>query len=108
MPLPLDRGIFFVFTICCCFGGEVVAVVGFVVTNVCCVGDDEDSADVLCGVGTADARPGFTVLTIPHMRASVVLTTFKSGLLGSHILALSSSDIGLLTFGGDDVMEDDC
>jgi hypothetical protein len=86
-------------------GGAVVAIVGFVVT-VRCVGDD--TTDVLCDVGTADARPGFTVLAIPHMRASVVLTTFRSGLLGSHILALSSSDIGLLTFGGDDVTEGDC
>ena len=105
MPLPLDRGILFVFVICCCLGGAVVAVVGFVVT-VCCVGDDEDSADVLCDVGTADARPGFTVLAMPHMRASVVLTTFRSGLLGSHILALSSSDIDVLTPA--DVTEDGC
>jgi hypothetical protein len=76
-------------------GGAVVAVVGFVVT-VCCVGDDEDSADVLCDVGTADARPGFTVLAMPHMRASVVLTILRSGLLGLHIFALISGDIALL------------
>jgi hypothetical protein len=47
------------------------------------------------------------------MRASVVLTTLRSGLLGSHIFALSSDDIGLLTelpVGGDNVgeEEDDC
>jgi hypothetical protein len=101
--------------ICCCFGAATVVVGGFVVI-VCCVGggggdddDDDDTADV----GGADGNEGFTVLGIPHMRASVVLTTLRSGLLGSHIFALSSDDIGLLTellVGGDNVgeEEDDC
>jgi hypothetical protein len=86
--------------------------VGFVVTVCCCVGDDE-TADV-CGGVAADIKYGFTVLGIPHMRDSVVLTTFRLGLLGLHIFALSSGDIGLLRellVGGDDadnVGEDDC
>jgi len=92
--------------ICCCFGA---ATAGFVVI-VCCVdGGDDDTADV----GGVDGNEGFTVLGIPHMRASVVLTTLRSGLLGSHIFALSSDDIALLTelpVGGDNVgeEEDDC
>jgi hypothetical protein len=52
---------------------------------------------------------------IPHMRASVVLTTLRLGLLGSHIFALSSGNIGLLRelpIGGDGAdnvgEEDDC
>ena len=94
--------------ICCCVGA---ATAGFVVI-VCCVdGGDDDTADVW-GV---DGNEGFTVLGIPHRRASVVLTTLRSGLLGSHIFALSSDDIGLLTelpVGEDNVgeeeVEDDC
>ena len=44
------------------------------------------------------------------MRDSVVLTTLRSGLLGSHIFALSSDDIDLLTelpVGGDNVGEEE-
>jgi hypothetical protein len=64
---------------------------GFVID--CGVGSGgDDIADV---GGVAD-NEGFTVLGIPHIRDSVVLTTLRSGLLGSHIFALSSGDIGLL------------
>jgi hypothetical protein len=91
----------------------VADVVGFVVV-VCCVGDvdddDDDTADVAAGVDADDNKDGFTVLEIPHIRASVVLTTLRSGLLGSHIFALSSDDIGLLRelpVGGDNVGEEE-
>ena len=91
--------------ICCCFGAATVAV-----GDGCIGGGIDDTADVV-GV---DGDEGFTVLGIPHRRDSVVLTTLRSGLLGSHIFALSSDDIGLLTelpVGGDNVGEeedDDC
>ena len=52
----------------------------------------------------ADANGGFTVLAIPHMRASVVLTILRSGLLGLHIFALSSGDIIVLG----ELAVDDC
>ena len=55
--------------------------------------DDDATGD---GWGVDDGKPGFTVLGIPHIRASVVLTTLRSGLLGSHIIALISGDIDLL------------
>jgi hypothetical protein len=91
--------------ICCCFGAATVVV------GDGCIGGDDDTADV----GGVDGNEGFTVLGIPHMRDSVVLTTLRSGLLGSHIFALSSDDIGLLTelpVGEDNVgeeeVEDDC
>jgi hypothetical protein len=53
------------------------------------------------------------VFGIPHIRASVVLTIFKPGLLGSHIFALISCDIvvlrGLPVAARDNgVGEDDC
>jgi hypothetical protein len=100
-------------TCCCCFGVVVtlaaVVVVGFVV---CCGGDDDDdnTADVGGGgVADDDTKGGFTVFGIPHIRASVVLTTLRLGLLGSHIFDLSSADIvGVLSelllpaAGGDD------
>src|SRR5919197_6781530 len=82
--------VLFIVVICCCFKGAAAVVVGFV--NVCCV--DDDTVDV-CGVA-ADAKGGFTVFGIPHICASVVLTTLRLGLLGSHIFALGSDDIGLL------------
>ncbi len=102
--LALVLFLFVVTICCCCFGVGVAAfvadVVGFVVV-VCCIGDvdeddDDTAADVDGGVAADDNKDGFTVLEIPHMRASVVLTTLRSGLLGSHIFALSSGDIGLL------------
>jgi hypothetical protein len=107
--------VLFVVAICfCCFGGAAtlaaVVVVGFVAVGGVV---DDDIADV-GGGGVADNEGGFSVFGIPHTRASVVLTTFRLGLLGSHIFALSSSDIGLLRelpVGDDDVDnvgEDDC
>jgi hypothetical protein len=99
----------------------VADIIGFV--DVSCVGDgdedDEDTAaDVDGGVAADDNKDGFTVLGILHIRASVVLTTLRSGLLGSHIFALSSDDITLLDelpllrlpaacVGGDDDDTDD-
>jgi hypothetical protein len=112
--LPVDREtvlllLFVVVVCCCCFGGVVatLAIAGFVV--VCCGGDDDDATDV----GGVVDKEGFTVFGIPHMRASVVLTTLRLGLLGSHIFALSSADIVVvlreLAAAGDDdeVGEDD-
>ena len=92
--------LFEVFT-CCCFGGVAVfvaTVVDFVVVVCCADGDDDDddTADV-DGIAADDAKGGFTVFAIPHMRDSVVLITLRSGLLGSHIFALSSDDIELLS-----------
>jgi hypothetical protein len=101
--LPVGRKmalvlLFEVFT-CCCFGEVVVfvaTVVDFVVV-VCCVdGDDDDDTADVGGVAVDDATGGFTVFGIPNMFYSVVLTTLRLGLLGSHIFALSSGDIGLL------------
>jgi hypothetical protein len=89
----------FVLAICCCFGAATLAaavVVGFVDFVICCgsVADD-------------DNKGGFTVFEIPHIFDSVVLTTFRLGLLGLHIFALSSGDIivslsELPAAGGDD------
>jgi len=94
----------------CCFGGVAVfvaVVVDFVVV-VCCVDGDDDTADV-GGVAADDAKGGFTVFGIPHIFDSVVLTTLRVGLLGSHIFALSSDDIGLPDGGSDDDDNDgDC
>jgi hypothetical protein len=84
----------FVVTSCGCFGAVIFAAVGFD-TNVCCRGDDDDK-DCICGVA-AEPKGGFIVLGIPHIRASVVLTTFRPGLLGSHIFDLSSTDMDLLS-----------
>jgi len=52
----------------------------------------------------ADAKDGFTVFEMPQIRASVVLTTLRSGLLGLHIFALSSGDIIVLG----ELAVDDC
>ena len=98
-----------VVAICCfCFGADTLAAgVGFVVVVV------EDTADV--GGVAVDNEGGFSVFGMPHIFDSVVLTTLRLGLLGSHIFALSSADIGLIgelpAAGGDDVDnvgEDDC
>src|SRR6187200_2013951 len=87
-----------VVVICCCFGKappveieiavSLLVVVGFVVV-VCCGGggDDDDTADVGGGVA-ADNEGDFTVFGIPQIVDSVVLTTLRLGLLGSHIFAL--------------------
>jgi hypothetical protein len=72
---------------------------------------DDDTADV-GGVGAGNEC--FTVFGIPHICASVVLTTLRLGLLESHIFALSSGDSELvreLPIGGDDAGTagaDDC
>ena len=78
--------------------------VGFVVAVCWGVGDDIDDVD-----GIAVVVVFFTVLEIPHIRASVVLTTLRLGLLGSHIFDLSSADIVVVlselllpAAGGDD------
>jgi hypothetical protein len=99
---------------CCCFGRAATlpaVVVGFVVV-VCCGGgdDDDDTADVDGGVA-ADNEGGFTVFGIPQIVDSVVLTTLRLGLLGSHIFALISDEIVLLSellspAAGDD--DDNC
>jgi len=87
------------------------------VVVVCCVdgGDDGDDTADVGGVTTDDAKGGFTVFAIPHMRDSVVLIILRSGLLGSHIFALISGDIVVLGElevndgdGADNVGEDDC
>jgi hypothetical protein len=57
-------------------------------------GCDADTTDVV-GVA-AVVVVSFTDFGIPHMRASVVLTTLRLGLPGSHIFALSSDDIAVL------------
>ena len=111
--LPVDREtvlllLFVLVVCCCCFGGVVakLAIAGFVV--VCCSGDDDDIADV---GGVADNEGGFTVFGIPHICDSVVLTTLRLGLLGSHIFDLSSGDIDLLDkppVGGNNEVEDGC
>jgi len=102
---------------CCCFGVVVtlavvvVVVVGFVV--VCWGGDDDDDDDNTADVGGVaaddDTKGGFTVLAIPHICDSVVLTTLRLGLVGSHIFDLSSADIVVVlselllpAAGGDD------
>jgi hypothetical protein len=100
---------------CCCFGRAATlpaVVVGFVVV-VCCGGDDDDiTADVGGGIA-ADNEGGFTVFGIPQIVDSVVLTTLRLGLLGSHIFALISDEIVVLlsellspAAGDDD--DDDC
>ena len=79
----------------------IFADVGFVV-GACCIDGDGDTADAF-GV-FADDVFDFTVRGIPHIRDSVALTTFRLGLVGSHIFALSSGDIDLpieLLVGGD-------
>jgi hypothetical protein len=112
-----------VVAICCCFGKappveieiavSLLVVVGFVVV-VCCGGggDDDDTADVGGGVA-ADNEGDFTVFGIPQIVDSVVLTTLRLGLLGSHIFALISDEIALLSellspAAGDDDEDDNC
>jgi hypothetical protein len=101
---------------CCCFGRAATlpaVVVGFVVVVVCCGGDDDDTtADVGGGIA-ADNEGGFTVFGIPQIVDSVVLTTLRLGLLGSHIFALISDEIALLSellspAAGDDDEDDNC
>jgi hypothetical protein len=74
----------------------VVVVAGFVAILLRFVVAGLDNDATGDGWGVADGKSGFTVFGIPHIRASVVLTTLRSGLLGSHIIDLSSCEIGLL------------
>ena len=73
--------LFVVFVICCCFrcgGVDTLSTdVGFVV--VVGLGVDDDTSDV----GGVAFVVFFTVFGIPHICASVVLTIFRLGLLGS-------------------------
>jgi hypothetical protein len=74
----------------------LVGVVGFApVVSICCTGGDEDDGDDTVDISGAADNKGFTVFGIPHTRASVVLTTLRSGLRGSHIIDLSSGEVGL-------------
>ena len=103
-PIVLETVLLFVVVAicCCCFGGggggggvaaALAAVVGFVVVIICWAVVDDDSGDeVGCDADNVDGG-GFTVFAIPHILDSVVLTTLRLGLLGSHIFALSSGDI---------------
>jgi hypothetical protein len=73
----------------------------------CADGAADSDEVIVCGAAD-DNKGGFTVFGMPHMCASVVLTTFRLGLLGSHIFALISGDIivlGELAVDGDN---DDC
>ena len=77
----------FVVTICCCCFGLLELDAGFV---------DADSVGLVDGdgvdTGVAVVVGTFTVLGILHMRASVVLTTLRLGLLGLHISDFRLSD----------------
>ena len=64
---------------------------GAVVARVSALVDDDDVAAEVDG-GIAANTGGFTVFGIPHICDSVVLTTLRLGLLGSHIFAFSSGD----------------
>ena len=72
----------------------LVIELGFIVEDV-----DDDKAVV----GGVDANEGFTVFGMPHTFDSVVLTTLRLGLLGSHIFALSSDDRVLVTPDDEDI-----
>jgi hypothetical protein len=74
--------------------------VGFVV-NCCGIADDVDRVP---------ANEALTVLGIPHICDSVVLTTLRAGLVGSHNFALTSGDIvlALLAPGAEEEEDDDC
>ena len=113
------------------YGAEIVALLVrketlllFVVATCClgltlldtCVADpadgvvDGDATDVDVVVGDEGDEEEvvvfFTVFGILHMRASVVLTTFRPGLPGLHSSALSLADIVVVVLdeleGGDD------
>jgi energy-converting hydrogenase Eha subunit B len=68
----------------CCFDTTLSALGTFVATD----GDDIAVFD-LDRIAAAVVVLVFTVLGIPHMRASVVLTTLRLGLPGVHIIALT-------------------
>jgi hypothetical protein len=69
-------------------------------------GCDADTTGVV-GVA-AVVVVSFTDLGIPHIRDSVVLTTLRLGLAGSHILALSSDDMVVLDGLADGSDVNDC
>jgi len=94
----------FVVTTCCCS-------FGLLELDACVIDDGFDSVGVVEGDAVVDIGVGvvigsFTVFGIPHIRASVVLTTLRLGLLGSHISDFRLSDIvvvrGILLDGDDD------
>ena len=94
-----------VVVIFCCFGAATLAAGTFVV-----VGGDDTAVGDVDGIAAAVVVLLFTVLGIPHMRASVVLTTLRLVLPGAHIIVLTRGDIVVLgdTVGGDNgVGEDD-
>jgi hypothetical protein len=113
-PVSCEVTLALVFVIGCCLvegggGGErgldtLATDVGFVVVIVCW-GTDDDTDDVCGGVVVAGAVCGFTVRGIPHIRDSVALTTFRLGLAGSHIFALSS---GVTESAARDCDDGDC
>ena len=79
----------------------------------CANGAADGDVVVFGGCATDDASAGPTVLGIPHIRASVVLTALRLGLLGLHIFALISGDMVVLLSelgvdGGNIVGEDVC
>ena len=89
----------------CCFGAAILAAGNFVAVG----GDDTAVVDVN-GIAAAVVVLVFTVFGIPHMWASVVLTTLRLGLPGVHIIAFTCGDIVVLrdTVGDDnDVAEDE-
>jgi len=90
--------------ICCCFGAATLAAGSFVV-----VGGDDTAVDDVDGIAAAVVVLLFTVFGIPHMRASVVLTTLRLGLPGAHIVALTCGDIVVLrdTVGCDNSVDED-
>jgi hypothetical protein len=71
----------FVVAICCCCFGLLEPDVGVVGIDTVGVVDGDRVVDT----GVAAAVGSFNVFGILHMRASVVLTTLRLGLLGSHI-----------------------
>lgn len=82
------------FVAMCWYSGWAAIFAAVVVIR--CVDDDcdDDGGDV---AAADNSNEGFTVFGIPQMCASVVLTTFRLGLPGSHIFALRSGDKLLLT-----------
>jgi hypothetical protein len=88
-------------TCCCCFG---VLELGACVTNV-----DFGVGDVVVDTPVAVVVGSFIVLGIPHTRDSVLLTTFRLGLLGSHIsdfIFSGNAVVRLVLLEGDD--DDNC
>jgi len=87
----------------CCFGAARLAAGSFLV-----VGCDDTAVGDVDGIAAAVVEL-FTVLGIPHMRASVVLTILRLGLPGAHIIALTCGDIVMEgeEGGGDNGVDED-